>query len=170
MFLHGTRAYSLRQMDLKVSWSSQQQENFVANCSADDNVTWPPPDPDRMARSRFKSAEEPFTYLDRSDDPQTRIEEFRRRQEEDLLRRRLVLSKKDPVLGPPESDSLDNAYFGPEEASETDDAESWTNGEGERLRDFGVDEDIDLDDEDNIPLGRLLEVRRQAAAAQRSGQ
>lgn len=35
----------------------------------------------------------------------------------------------------------------------------WTNSEGDRLRDFGVDEDIEDDDED-VPLGELLRRRK----------
>ncbi|POS77759.1 DHHC zinc finger domain-containing protein [Diaporthe helianthi] len=35
----------------------------------------------------------------------------------------------------------------------------WTNSEGDRLRDFGVDEDVEDDDED-VPLGELLRRRK----------
>jgi len=44
--------------------------------------------------------------------------------------------------------------------------ESWRNSEGERLKDFGVDEDVEFYDEqeDDIPLSELL-ARRQAASS-----
>lgn len=44
--------------------------------------------------------------------------------------------------------------------------ESWRNSEGERLKDFGVDEDVEFYDEqeDEIPLSELL-ARRKAAAS-----
>lgn len=36
----------------------------------------------------------------------------------------------------------------------------WTNAEGDRLRDYGVDEDADEDEDDDIPLGELLRRRK----------
>jgi palmitoyltransferase len=43
---------------------------------------------------------------------------------------------------------------------------AWRNSEGERLKDFGVDEDVEFYDEqdDDIPLSELM-TRRQAASA-----
>ena len=53
--------------------------------------------------------------------------------------------------------SPDNSHIAGEEA--------WKNSEGERLKDFGVDEDAEFyDGEDEIPLSRLLLHKRQAAA------
>lgn len=43
----------------------------------------------------------------------------------------------------------------------------WTNAEGDRLRDYGVDEDAEDDDED-VPLGELLR-RRRAFATKKDG-
>lgn len=34
---------------------------------------------------------------------------------------------------------------------------AWKNSEGERLRDFGVDEEIEFYDEEDIPLGILMQ-------------
>jgi palmitoyltransferase len=45
-----------------------------------------------------------------------------------------------------------------------DGEEAWRNSEGERLRDFGVDEEIEFYDEEDIPLGVLM---RQRAERQR---
>jgi palmitoyltransferase len=44
--------------------------------------------------------------------------------------------------------------------------EGWRNSEGERLQDFGVDEDVEFYDEqeDEIPLAELM-ARRQAASS-----
>lgn len=42
-----------------------------------------------------------------------------------------------------------------------DGEESWKNSEGERLRDFGVDEEIEFYDEDDIPLAVLIQQQRQ---------
>ena len=38
--------------------------------------------------------------------------------------------------------------------------ESWQNKEGERLADFGVDEDAEFYDEDDLPLAELMRRRR----------
>lgn len=38
--------------------------------------------------------------------------------------------------------------------------EAWKNSEGERLRDFGVDEEIEFYDEEDIPLGILMQQQR----------
>lgn len=44
--------------------------------------------------------------------------------------------------------------------------EAWRNSEGERLKDFGVDEDVEFydeqEDEDDVPLGELLARKRAA--------
>lgn len=46
------------------------------------------------------------------------------------------------------------------ETYNTDDSddgeEGWRNAEGERLHDFGVDEEIEFYDEENVPLGILM--------------
>lgn len=39
--------------------------------------------------------------------------------------------------------------------------EGWRNSEGERLADFGVDEEAEFYDEDDIPLSKLIERRKQ---------
>lgn len=54
---------------------------------------------------------------------------------------------------PGESDSADDAGS---DAGE----EAWKNSEGERLRDFGVDEEIEFYDEEDIPLGILMQQNR----------
>lgn len=50
------------------------------------------------------------------------------------------------------------------ESDVEDGEEAWRNSEGERLRDFGVDEEIEFYDEEDIPLGVLM---RQRAERQR---
>jgi palmitoyltransferase len=49
--------------------------------------------------------------------------------------------------------------------SESDDSdegeESWRTAEGERLRDFGVDEEAEFYDEEDIPLAVLIQRRNQ---------
>ena len=44
--------------------------------------------------------------------------------------------------------------------TESDDGEEgWRNSEGERLRDFGVEEDVEFYDEEDIPLAILMQQR-----------
>lgn len=45
--------------------------------------------------------------------------------------------------------------------------EGWRNSEGERLKDFGVDEDVEFYDEqgDDLPLSQLLARKKERAAA-----
>jgi palmitoyltransferase len=47
-----------------------------------------------------------------------------------------------------------------EEEEKEEGEEGWQNAEGERLRDFGVDEEVEFYDEDNIPLATLMEKRK----------
>jgi palmitoyltransferase len=37
---------------------------------------------------------------------------------------------------------------------------SWRNKEGERLADFGLDEDAEFYDEDNLPLAEIMRRRK----------
>ena len=41
----------------------------------------------------------------------------------------------------------------------TEGEEAWRNSEGDRLNDFGVDEDVEFYDEDDVPLAKLLSRR-----------
>ena len=38
--------------------------------------------------------------------------------------------------------------------------EAWRNSEGERLADFGVDEEVEFYDEEDLPLAHLIQRRR----------
>lgn len=44
--------------------------------------------------------------------------------------------------------------------------EAWRNREGERLADFGVDEEADFYDEDDVPLAELIRRRQVGNASQ----
>lgn len=97
------------------------------------------------------------------------IEEFNRRQSDDMNRRRPfsnVQRRKrfhDRFEKINQNESDDEGQPGPIYGDDSDDGEeSWRNADGERLQDFGVDEDVEFYDEDDIPLGVLMEQRRQA--------
>lgn len=61
-----------------------------------------------------------------------------------------------------ESDDEDHALqqSHPQPAVDGEGEEGWRNSEGERLADFGVDEDIEFYDEDDLPLAELLKRKK----------
>ena len=106
-----------------------------------------------------------FTYAEAAESDSDRLASFRRRQQEDLHRRsdglaahrrRLPFHQRfDEKTGAPRSADAD-----PEAEGE----EAWRTSEGERLGDFGVDEDVEFYDEENVPLAQV--ARRARAARQ----
>lgn len=96
------------------------------------------------------------------------IEAFNRRQAEDLkrfranvgVRRRKRFQDRFELANGEQSDSAEasDASHG---SGADDGEESWKNSEGERLRDFGVDEEIEFYDEEDIPLAVLIQRQRQ---------
>ncbi|OBT69944.1 hypothetical protein VE03_00622 [Pseudogymnoascus sp. 23342-1-I1] len=147
---------------------------FPVNGFEDPDVTWPPPDPDRMAQEPWTRAvpdrREGFVGGDGGDE----VQEFRRRQQMDYEKRGLVGRGLDgrnrQISGAPGSyDWLDlegeegdgSEYEGQEE--EAGGSDGWFNSDGDRLRDYGVDEEaelVDWEEDDDIPLGELLRRRR----------
>lgn len=118
-------------------------------------------------------------------DPQEEVAAFRARQEMDLRRRRGQSGVVAELDDDEELEDLDYEYVDGDSASgggyEDDEEEDpnvpaaegqpawyeqgvdgepgWTNAEGDRLRDYGVDEDAEDEDED-VPLGELLRRRK----------
>ncbi|KAI8940252.1 hypothetical protein NX059_003953 [Plenodomus lindquistii] len=160
---------------------------FETNGFEDEGTTWPPPDPDRAYRRRVGAVnQDAFTYLDSTLSMEDEVEAFRKRQAEDVVRRRKPFverleAKVEREGGVYEDeDAEDRIEYGDDASDAEEDytlrgsghngvregEEGWRNSEGERLQDFGVDEDIEFYDEqdDEIPLSELL-ARRQAAAA-----
>ncbi|KAL9111377.1 MAG: hypothetical protein Q9227_004254 [Pyrenula ochraceoflavens] len=136
--------------------STPSRENgltFETNGFEDETKSWPPPDPDRIPRQQ-KSTETPFTYEQELSDHE-RITAFRQRQEADFRRREglVTVERRVPFSeryertadGYIEKDNDDSAS----EESQADDLsgeEGWRSPDGDRLRDFGVDEDIEFYD------------------------
>lgn len=96
------------------------------------------------------------------------IEAFRRRQAEDLRRTRPFseIQRRKPFHEryKQQDDQEDDDERGPglvygDQSDEGE--ESWRNAEGERLRDFGVDEDAEFYDEDDVPLAVLMKQRKE---------
>ncbi|KAF2088127.1 putative zinc finger protein DHHC domain-containing protein [Saccharata proteae CBS 121410] len=142
--------------------------DFEINGFEDLSVTWPPPDPDRIPRvKRQFPANEAFTHRELSLDQEEGIEAFKRRQQEDFKRWQVGsagLQRRRPFHERASADQTDgNDSEGLDENEDIQRGEeSWKNSEGERLDDFGVDEDAEFYDEDDIPLSELLKRKRAA--------
>jgi palmitoyltransferase len=95
------------------------------------------------------------------------IDAFNRRKAEDLKRQRnpIEVQRRKPFhVRFDDSLSTSSSEDGDYSDNGSDDGEeSWKNSEGERLRDFGVDEEIEFYDEEDIPLAILMQQRRQKA-------
>lgn len=91
---------------------------FETNDFNDPGLTWPPPDPDKLARANRPADVSAITMeLNELTSDQERIRAFRSRQEADLRRR-------------------------------TTRSATWRNSEGEALADYGVDEEVEEADDD----------------------
>lgn len=98
---------------------------------------------------------------------QDEIDAFNRRKEEDMKRFQQVsgLQRRKPFHERQTSRDYAESDSGASDAgsrNESDEGEeSWRNAEGERLRDFGLDEEAEFYDEEDIPLAILIERRKQ---------
>lgn len=144
----------------------------------DAGTSWPPIDPDRLFR--FDKIQDSSSALIKSLDP----EDFRRRQQADLLRQKNFSSeagihRRQPFhlryadREPQPSRYLDEEEIGLDATEDNkfeyesnhgsvpdSGEEGWRNSEGERLADFGVEEDIEFYDEDDLPLAEILRRRK----------
>jgi palmitoyltransferase len=142
--------------------------HFKVNGFEDDDKVWPPPDPDRSyKRHAAATNENAFVFGTEDKNNQDTMAAFRKRQADDEVRRRRPFVERVQEI---------EGYEDGEGASEEEDEkpkhdgegeEGWRNSEGERLKDFGVDEDVEFYDEheDEIPLAELIARRRAASNA-----
>ncbi|PYH91325.1 zf-DHHC-domain-containing protein [Aspergillus ellipticus CBS 707.79] len=127
---------------------------FEVNGFEDPHVSWPPPDPDRIpvaARNYQAPSTDAFTHTEGSLLSQSPAADQK-------VRRRKRFH--DRITEQPDSSGSGEStpeYSSDEE--EQDGEEGWKNSEGERLRDFGVEEDIEFYDEEDIPLAILMQRR-----------
>lgn len=154
-------------MDSKVGSLRRFDRGSNVPRNTDASVVWPPPDPDRMPRRvRPLDPLDAFTHGDYSTSKAEQIDSFRRRQERDIARfqgsntqvhRRRPFHERYSHAQDP--DAME--YRAESDGSlSSEGEEGWRNSEGDRLQDFGVDEDADFYDEDNIPLAELLRRRQ----------
>ncbi len=143
-----------------------QSSNNIHLTVTDPTQSWPPPDPDRMSRKPNVMSDQAFTYADDSRSSREQIDAFRRRQEEDLKRFHYAgpVVRRRPFHERHKDDGLENDQNTKDLQSRNSvdgGEEAWRDSEGDRLNDYGVDEDIEFYDEDSIPLAELL-LRQQA--------
>ena len=133
---------------------------FEVNGFEDVSRVWPPLDPDKMPRSPHRFDQD--LELRHYGSPAEEKEAFQRRHQEDFERRRRPavenIVEEDSSSGEDEPVEYESEY---EEG--LDGQEGWTNSDGERLRDFGVDEEAEVLADDDIPLGELLRRRKARA-------
>lgn len=149
-------------MASKVSFADFARDIFLQ--SPDPSTTWPPPDPDRIIKRPEEITGEAFTHDKTYESDQARLQAFRERQEKDLIRRRVepTAQKRRPFY-----QRFDDRQSGSRSGDATDEPhtgeEGWRDSDGSRLKDFGVDEDAEFYDEDDVPLAQLIRQRRMKA-------
>lgn len=108
--------------------------------------------------TRSHDASQPFVY----DPIEDGLDAFRKRQQDDQKRWQKngspSVRKRRPFHERYDPDGMISVTDDESEAEEGE--EGWKNSEGERLRDFGVDEDTEFYDEDDIPLAELIRRRQ----------
>ncbi|BCS21200.1 putative palmitoyltransferase with autoacylation activity Pfa4 [Aspergillus puulaauensis] len=135
---------------------------FEENGFEDSTVSWPPPDPDRIPLPP-RAQQNGFAYGAAANMGHIDIEAFNQRNTADLRRRKAhaEVERRKPFharFDESASDSSENDGGVPDHGSDNGE-ESWRNSEGERLRDFGVDEEAEFYDEEDIPLAMLMQQR-----------
>ncbi|RMZ91847.1 hypothetical protein DV736_g895, partial [Chaetothyriales sp. CBS 134916] len=139
--------------------------SFETNGFEEPGQTWPPPDPDRMPRlPREQDAKDAFTYHEYLT-AEAEIEAFKQRQAADLARR---VRTNGPQRRKPfhhrfdleTEQRVENEYLD-DDATDLSGEEGWQDSGGNRLRDYGVEEDIEFYDEDDMPIAKLLQRREQ---------
>ncbi|KAL8838575.1 MAG: hypothetical protein Q9176_004972 [Flavoplaca citrina] len=146
---------------------------LLKTMNTDPNTTWPPPDPDRMPRRQYNLANHhPFTHPDMTSNIDTQA--FRERQRRDYLR--FSSNNGDPGLKHRMSatrlSDLSSDESGDEDnGPDADDLDlkagnKWRDQDGDRPDDFGVDEEVDYLDEDDLPLSENLKRQRAVRKAQ----
>lgn len=140
--------------------------SFEDNGFEDPGVSWPPPDPDRMPRAnRFSNViEDPFLVPNQESSQAEEILAFKKRQQADFesradhygVKRRRPFHERFEQGTVYPADNISQAKRNDESSGE----EGWQDTGGNRLKDFGVDEDVEFYDEDNIPIAELLRRRK----------
>lgn len=118
---------------------------------------------------RYSELGDAFTHHEGQNSNEDVIESFRRRQQEDMRRfqgsqsqfyRRKPFHDRYNLKEEEDAEDVPGSESGVPSAGE----EGWRNSEGDCLRDFGVEEEVEFYDEDDVPLAELLRRRKQEGA------
>lgn len=114
-----------------------------------------------MPRHRFQSSDRRVSFRElEMESDQDRLEAFRQRQQQDMKRfedRSSITNHRRAYGADREEHAQENADFESEEAyNRANGFTRWKDSDGDRLDDFGVDEDVEFHDEDEIPLAEFL--------------
>lgn len=140
---------------------------------------WPPLDPEKVRRAarNWPAGRRDFAAelraVDNEENTEDRKEAFRRRQEEDFKRKQRIIADLEEVgqfddLEEEDEDEDENEDDDESDGDEEDDEKSptlgislpWVNSDGDRLHDYGVDEDAEDGIDDDVPLAELLRRRK----------
>ncbi|KIW19680.1 hypothetical protein PV08_00254 [Exophiala spinifera] len=146
---------------------------FETNGFEDPGTSWPPPDPDRMPRlARPLDPEDAFVHQHAGLSPDDELVAFKERQRADFERRAEhyggPVKRRKPFHERFEEENgtpIENDYYSDNgdddgDGSVSSGEEGWQDSGGNRLKDYGVDEEVEFYDEDNIPIAELLRRRR----------
>jgi palmitoyltransferase len=153
----------------KSGWGPWEENGFE-----DEGTQWPPVDPDKLPRSppQIQPEQSGNAFIHGDEDE---VQAFKKRQQEDYKRWE-TMRVNDPRAGSKLRSSAAAITSGGEGSTEGEDEADeeweesmdgefgWTNSDGDRLRDYGVDEEAEMIVEDDIPLGELLRRRRAVAS------
>jgi len=140
--------------------------NFETNGFEDPGTSWPPPDPDRMPRlDRPLNPHDAFVHDHVGLSANEELLAFKQRQQADFEQRpgHYDVKRRKPFHERFDSTSpkpVENDYAGQDEDLDSGE-EGWQDSGGNRLKDYGVDEDVEFYDEDNIPIAELMKRRRE---------
>ncbi|RAH43592.1 putative palmitoyltransferase with autoacylation activity Pfa4 [Aspergillus brunneoviolaceus CBS 621.78] len=135
---------------------------FEVNGFEDPNTTWPPPDPDRIpwtAPAAAGAAPENNLLAASSSGTGTPQKILRRKRFHQRFDRTHSVRKQETPSDSDASNSDNSGSSEPEDAVSDDGEEGWRNADGDRLRDFGVEEEVEFYDEEDIPLAVLMAQR-----------
>ncbi|RHZ60854.1 Palmitoyltransferase [Aspergillus turcosus] len=141
--------------------------DFEVNGFEDPNLSWPPPDPDRIPfpakrqdlSAAIAAADASYHRAVQARNIQRSNDASRSEGDHGVKRRKRFHDRFDENKTTERNSESESGLSDDGEAQ--DGEEGWKNSEGDRLRDFGVDEEVEFYDEEDIPLGILMQRRRQ---------
>lgn len=140
---------------------------FETNGFEDPGTSWPPPDPDRMPRlDRTLEPHDAFVHKHAGLSPDEEIVSFNQRQRVDFQRRPdyYGMQRRRPFHERFESENvvpIEDDYYTEQDEDADSGEEGWQDSDGNRLKDYGLDEEVEFYDEDNVPIAELLRRRRE---------